>query len=125
MIDELADAAVERCPDRDVVEHRHVLGVLAEPDPAGVRAHRDAELRREQHDREHLVHTAEPAAVELDGVDRTQLQQLLEDDPVRVVGGRYLAPTRPGYSIEIRPESLSEFVFPDGPVWWQEQQVTA
>jgi L-fuconate dehydratase len=46
-------------------------------------------------------------------------------DPVRVVGGRYLAPTSPGYSIEIRPESLSEFAFPDGPVWWQEQQVTA
>ena len=46
-------------------------------------------------------------------------------DPVRVVGGRYLAPTSPGYSIEIRPESLSEFVFPDGPVWWQEQRVTA
>jgi len=38
-------------------------------------------------------------------------------DPVRVVGGRYLAPTAPGYSIEIRPESLSEFAFPDGPAW--------
>jgi L-fuconate dehydratase len=42
-------------------------------------------------------------------------------EPVRVVGGRYLAPTAPGYSIEIRPESLSEFAFPDGPVWWQEE----
>jgi L-fuconate dehydratase len=42
-------------------------------------------------------------------------------DPVRVVGGRYLAPTRPGYSIEIRPESLSEFAFPDGKGWWKEQ----
>ena len=38
-------------------------------------------------------------------------------DPVRVVGGRYLAPTAPGYSIEIRPESLAEFAFPDGPAW--------
>jgi L-fuconate dehydratase len=38
-------------------------------------------------------------------------------DPVRVVAGRYLAPTTPGYSIEIRPESLSEFAFPDGPGW--------
>jgi L-fuconate dehydratase len=38
-------------------------------------------------------------------------------DPVRVVRGRYLAPTTPGYSIEIRPESLSEFAFPDGPGW--------
>ena len=37
--------------------------------------------------------------------------------PGRVVGGRYLAPTAPGYSIEIRPESLAEFAFPDGPGW--------
>src|SRR5438874_3279548 len=43
-------------------------------------------------------------------------------DPVRVVGGRYLAPTSPGYSIEIRPESLSEFAFPDGPGWWKEEE---
>jgi L-fuconate dehydratase len=42
-------------------------------------------------------------------------------DPVRVVGGRYLAPTAPGYSIEIRPESLAEFAFPDGPGWWREE----
>jgi L-fuconate dehydratase len=46
-------------------------------------------------------------------------------DPVRVVGGRYLAPTAPGYSIEIRPESLSEFAFPDGPGWWREEEVPA
>ncbi|HEY2543404.1 MAG TPA: enolase C-terminal domain-like protein, partial [Gaiellaceae bacterium] len=46
-------------------------------------------------------------------------------DPVRVVGGRYLAPTTPGYSIEIRPESLSEFAFPDGPGWWREQEIPA
>jgi len=46
-------------------------------------------------------------------------------DPVRVVGGRYLAPTTPGYSIEIRPESLSEYAFPDGPSWWKEEEVPA
>ena len=46
-------------------------------------------------------------------------------DPVRVVRGRYLAPTTPGYSIEIRPESLSEFAFPDGPGWWKEEGVPA
>jgi L-fuconate dehydratase len=46
-------------------------------------------------------------------------------DPVRVVGGRYLAPTTPGYSIEIRPESLSEFAFPDGTGWWKQEEVTA
>ena len=46
-------------------------------------------------------------------------------DPVRVARGRYLAPTTPGYSIEIRPESLSEFAFPDGPGWWKEEEVPA
>jgi L-fuconate dehydratase len=46
-------------------------------------------------------------------------------DPVRVVRGRYVAPTTPGYSIEIRPESLSEFAFPDGPGWWREQEIPA
>jgi len=46
-------------------------------------------------------------------------------DPVRVVDGRYLAPTAPGYSIEIRPESLAEFAFPDGPGWWQGEEVPA
>jgi L-fuconate dehydratase len=45
-------------------------------------------------------------------------------DPVRVVGGRYLAPTTPGYSIEIRPESLSEFAFPNGKSWWNEEVPT-
>jgi len=46
-------------------------------------------------------------------------------DPVRVENGRYLAPTAPGYSIEIRPESLSEFAFPDGAGWWEEEEVRA
>jgi L-fuconate dehydratase len=38
-------------------------------------------------------------------------------DPVRVRGGRYLVPEAPGYSAEMRPESLAEFAFPDGPAW--------
>src|SRR5262245_11717622 len=38
-------------------------------------------------------------------------------DPARVVNGHYVAPTAPGYSIEMRPESLAEFAYPDGPVW--------
>jgi L-fuconate dehydratase len=38
-------------------------------------------------------------------------------DPVRVTNGRYRVPTAPGYSIEIRPESLAEFAFPEGPGW--------
>jgi L-fuconate dehydratase len=38
-------------------------------------------------------------------------------DPVRVKGGRYLAPEAPGYSIEIRPQSLADYAFPDGVGW--------
>ncbi|HEY1514537.1 MAG TPA: enolase C-terminal domain-like protein [Gaiellaceae bacterium] len=46
-------------------------------------------------------------------------------DPVQVADGRYRAPTVPGYSIEIRPESLAEFAFPDGPGWLRAESVPA
>jgi L-fuconate dehydratase len=38
-------------------------------------------------------------------------------DPVRVVRGRYQLPARPGYSIEMKPESLVRYVFPGGEAW--------
>ncbi|MFG1780417.1 enolase C-terminal domain-like protein [Micromonospora sp. NPDC049051] len=38
-------------------------------------------------------------------------------DPVRTRGGRYLLPEAPGYSATMKPESIAEFRFPDGPVW--------
>ncbi|GAA2377128.1 enolase C-terminal domain-like protein [Dactylosporangium salmoneum] len=38
-------------------------------------------------------------------------------DPVRLRGGRYLAPTEPGFSSTMRAESLARFAFPDGPIW--------
>jgi L-fuconate dehydratase len=38
-------------------------------------------------------------------------------DPVRVVGGRYQAPAAPGYSVQMRPESVTLNSFPDGAVW--------
>jgi L-fuconate dehydratase len=31
--------------------------------------------------------------------------------------GRNMPPTVPGYSIEMRPESLARYRYPDGPVW--------
>ncbi len=37
--------------------------------------------------------------------------------PAVVVGGRYLTPTAPGASTELRPESIAEFSFPAGPAW--------
>jgi L-fuconate dehydratase len=38
-------------------------------------------------------------------------------DPAIVRDGRYIAPAAPGYSIQIRAESLDEYAFPHGPVW--------
>lgn len=38
-------------------------------------------------------------------------------DPVRMVRGRYQLPSRPGYSIEMKPESLAAYEFPDGSAW--------
>ncbi len=38
-------------------------------------------------------------------------------DPVVVSNSRYFPPTAPGFSITMRPESLDEYEFPNGPVW--------
>jgi L-fuconate dehydratase len=40
-------------------------------------------------------------------------------DPVRLRRGRYLAPTLPGFSAQMLPQSLAQFRFPDGPAWKQ------
>jgi L-fuconate dehydratase len=41
-------------------------------------------------------------------------------DPVVIESGRYVTPVLPGYSAEMRPETLSRYAFPDGPVWQDE-----
>ncbi|HEX8631515.1 MAG TPA: enolase C-terminal domain-like protein [Catenuloplanes sp.] len=38
-------------------------------------------------------------------------------DPVRTRDGRYLLPEQPGYSATMKPGSIAEFGFPNGPVW--------
>jgi L-fuconate dehydratase len=38
-------------------------------------------------------------------------------EPVRMVRGRYQLPTRPGYSIEMKPESLAAYDFENGSAW--------
>jgi L-fuconate dehydratase len=40
-------------------------------------------------------------------------------EPVRVTGGRYLAPTAPGFSAMLRPGSLRDYEFPHGSIWQQ------
>ena len=38
-------------------------------------------------------------------------------DPVVIRGGCYVAPSAPGYSITMRPESIARFEYPSGPAW--------
>ena len=38
-------------------------------------------------------------------------------DPVVIREGSYVAPSAPGWSITMRPESISEFEYPSGPAW--------
>jgi L-fuconate dehydratase len=37
--------------------------------------------------------------------------------PVVVRDGHYMPPTAPGYSITMRPESITTYRYPDGPAW--------
>jgi L-fuconate dehydratase len=43
-------------------------------------------------------------------------------EPVRIRKGRYLVPQTPGYSTEIRSETLSQYSYPSGPVWGRDLQ---
>ena len=38
-------------------------------------------------------------------------------DPVRIRDGHYMAPEAPGWSIQLRPESLGEYEYPSGRAW--------
>ncbi|MFZ0215349.1 MAG: enolase C-terminal domain-like protein [Candidatus Dormiibacterota bacterium] len=38
-------------------------------------------------------------------------------DPVRIVSGRYRVPVEPGASLRMRPASVDEYEFPQGPYW--------
>ena len=40
-------------------------------------------------------------------------------EPVRLRGGRYLVPDAPGYSAEIKPDSLRAYAYPSGEAWTQ------
>ncbi len=38
-------------------------------------------------------------------------------DPVSISDGRYIVPQAPGFSAQMRPESLAAYAFPSGPAW--------
>jgi L-fuconate dehydratase len=39
------------------------------------------------------------------------------EDPVVIRGGRYMPPSRPGYSITMRPKTLRDYAYPKGAAW--------
>src|SRR6266550_4095975 len=89
MVDILDHPSVEPAADSNVIEGGEVLDELTQPDTTGMRADRDAELRRQQLHRDHLVDPSEPAGVDLADADRIGLEQLLEHyTVVNVLPGR-------------------------------------
>jgi L-fuconate dehydratase len=46
-------------------------------------------------------------------------------DPVRIEEGSYVPPAAPGYSIEMKPESLEAYEFPNGSAWAKRRRSTA
>lgn len=38
-------------------------------------------------------------------------------DPAVVENGRYLAPAEPGFSAQLKDETLADYLYPEGPVW--------
>jgi len=38
-------------------------------------------------------------------------------DPIRIEHGRYLAPRKPGFSVEMKPGSLADYRYPQGVAW--------
>ena len=74
VIDPFDNPVLERAADRDIVEKRQVLHVLAETDSARVRADWNPELRGEKKDRDRLVHASDSAGIELADIDRLRLE---------------------------------------------------
>jgi L-fuconate dehydratase len=88
-----AKHGVQVCPHAGGVGLCEMVQHLAMFDFVGVAASADAVLEYVDHLHEHFT------------------------DPVRVVGGRYLAPVAAGFSATLRPESLRDYEFPHGAVW--------
>lgn len=42
-------------------------------------------------------------------------------EPVVIKNGAYMPPQKPGYSIEMKPESLKDYEFPNGKVWHESE----
>src|SRR4051794_41857703 len=82
MVDVFDDTPFGASTDGDEVEHRQVPHELAQPDTTRMRANPNPELRREQEDRDVLVHPADPGGVDLQDVEGASGEHLLEDTPI-------------------------------------------
>ena len=67
----------------------------------------------------YLLETSETPFTFTGGPGSTELRSGGTQDPRRVVirNGRYMLPNKPGYSIEMYPESLERYAFPEGEAW--------
>lgn len=72
---------------------------------------------------EHVQHLSAVDAIAIGGPRADRVVEYVDHlhehfvDPVRVTGGCYRLPERPGYSTEIRAASRHAYRFPDGPIW--------
>jgi L-fuconate dehydratase len=72
---------------------------------------------------EYVQHLAMFDYVAVSGSQRDRIVEWVDHlhehfrDPAVVRNGRYVAPTAPGYSIEMLPESLARYEFPHGLAW--------
>src|SRR5215472_10809194 len=119
MVGEFGHSALEAAADADVVNQRHVLGVLAEAETTRVRTDRNVEFRRQQKNRERFAESAEATVVELAEIDRTGLHQLLEDDAV----GTMFAGRHPDWMNRVANRGMTENIVGAGglfdPQWME------
>ena len=73
------DPALQRATDSDIVEHREMLYIFAEPYPAGVRTDRNTKLCRQQQNSQHFVDAANTTGVDLADANGICLKELLEE----------------------------------------------
>jgi hypothetical protein len=82
VIDIFDHPALGGAGEAQIVDHRQVLDVFAQPHPARVRADRQLVFGGHQQHGQHLVDPAQAAGVDLHDVDRLVHDELLEQDAV-------------------------------------------
>ena len=72
---------------------------------------------------EHVQHLAMIDFICISGTMENRIIEYVDhlhehfEDPVVIKKGCYMPPQKPGYSIEMKPASLRDYLYPDGEVW--------